>query len=108
MILNSSNTLLYIEPTGQKPKAAFIDSYTRKMTFAYQRPLSMGVLDRDGTFSKNHSTMGFQKCSYGVTSGPIDYELANNVITNSLCIHYLAWHRNEVPQSELDKSKYVI
>ena len=33
----------------------------------------------------------------------MDFLLPNGLVTNSLCVHYLAYHRDEVPPSELAK-----
>ena len=103
MIIYDTNTLLYIEPTTDKSETPTIDAYTRKMTAALKGRVSTGVLHQDGTYAKDSSTMGFQRCSCGATSDVVDYELEDLVITNSLCVHYLAWHRQEVPQTELYK-----
>ena len=103
MIISDPNTLLYIEPTSDKSETPTIDGYTRKMAAALQSRISTGVLQQDGTYDKDSSTLGFQRCSCRVTSDVVDYELSDGVITNSLCVHYLAWHRQEVPQTELDK-----
>ena len=54
-------------------------------------------------FVPNISTKGVHECICGAESDPCDYELEDGFITNSLCVHYLAYHRSEIPQSELDK-----
>lgn len=103
MIISNTNTLLYIEPASDKSEAPIIDIYTRKMAAALQSRISTGILREDGAYDKDFSTLGFQRCSCGVTSDNVDYELSDRIITNSLCVHYLAWHRQEVPQTELNK-----
>ena len=103
MIISKQNTLLYIEPTTQKSETPVMDTTTRKMAAAYAHQRTTGVLDPDGNYETGGSTMGFQRCVCGATSDPVDYELESGYITNSLCVHYLAWHRNEVPESELTK-----
>lgn len=103
MIIENANTLLYIEPLNQKSDSPVIDSLTKKMTAAFQNKKSTGVLLRDGTFNEGSSTMGFQRCACQATSDPVDYELTSGFITNSLCVHYLGWHRAEIPESELQK-----
>ena len=56
-----------------------------------------------GQFMEDAMTMGEQVCACGARSTNVDYLLPSGFITNYLCVHYLAWHRNEIPRSELDK-----
>lgn len=93
--------LLYIEPQGQRSTEPVIDELTKKMTAAF-KDYKTGS-GSQGQFMEDVMTMGHQTCACGAQSTNVDYLLPNGFITNSLCIHYLAWHRNEVPQVELDK-----
>lgn len=45
---------------------------------------------------------GFHECICGERSGTCDLHIGE-FITNSLAVHYLRWHRDEVPVSEIDK-----
>lgn len=45
--------------------------------------------------------MGFHTCGCGASSTAFDYELPNGDQTISLCMHYVAHHRSEVPSEEL-------
>lgn len=101
MIDNSPTMLLYIEPQNQKSDTPIVDDLTKKMTAAF-RKTKPGMLI-DGKF-KDIGTMGWHTCCCRARSDNTEHVLENmQSQTNSLCIHYLAWHRQEVPQSELDK-----
>jgi len=46
---------------------------------------------------------GWHECSCGERSSNQDIVLKDGTITNSLALHYLWFHRSEVPPSELAK-----
>jgi hypothetical protein len=46
---------------------------------------------------------GWHTCVCGASSGSDELVLSDGTITNSLALHYLERHRNEVPQAELNK-----
>lgn len=101
MINTDNNSILFIEPMQPTSPVPIIDELTKKMTAAYHATLP-GFL-HDGEIM-DVVTMGFQRCSCGATSDNVNHVLPDkSAETNSLCIHYLALHRNEVPQAELDK-----
>ena len=83
--------ILMIEPKGRKSTTPVIDVLTRKMTAAWRKRKT----------SKN-CYLGFHVCQCGACSDNHDH-LVDGILTNSLCIHYIAWHRTDVPQAELDK-----
>jgi hypothetical protein len=87
-----SDGLLYIEPQGAAADQPVIDETTRKMAAAYaaSTPSEFGY-------------RGFHMCACSATSDNRDHYLADGTDTNSLCVHYLAFHRPEVPQFQLDK-----
>ena len=93
--------LLFIEPLDQKSETPLLDEITKKMAAAF-RDYKTGS-GYDGQFMEDAATMGHQTCACGANSTNVDYLLPSGFITNYLCVHYLAWHRNEVPQLELDK-----
>ena len=98
MISNNKQHLLYVEPNGD-PIAPIIDELTRKMTAAFRLAPDDGPAYR-----------GFHQCTGGdceATSSNREHVLPNGMQTNSLCIHYLACHRSEIPQSELNKVKLL-
>ena len=85
--------ILMIEPSGRASATPLIDELTRKMTAAWRRR-------RD---SKD-SYRGFHVCACGAYSDNKDHWVSDdNLFTNSLCIHYLAFHRNDIPLEELEK-----
>ena len=101
MIDLSEKMLLYIEPQNQKSDTPVLDELTKKMTAAF-RDYKTGS-GYQGQFMEDAMTIGEQTCACGAKSTNLDYLLPSGFITNRLCVHYLAWHRSEVPQSGLDK-----
>lgn len=83
--------ILYIEPVQPRSAEPVIDELTRKMTAAL-RMATPGPRYR-----------GFHVCSCGAGSSNCDYTLPGGKQTNSLAVHYLALHRDEVPEGELAK-----
>ena len=84
--------VLYVEPGPYTPAEPVIDELTRKMTAAYRSAESDGMCWR-----------GFHVCRCGVNSTNHDFILPNGQQTNSLCVHYLAFHREDIPEAELAK-----
>ena len=87
----SKEGYLYIEPSGNVSETPIIDNLTRKMAAAFFQA------------KEGPGYRGFHVCECGVYSTNRDYQLPNGQWTNSLCVHYLAWHRYEVPVEELEK-----
>lgn len=82
-----------IEPSSRVSSAPIIDALTRKMTAAWrERRLT-------------DSTNGPHQCACGARSDTNWWRVGGEPgwPTNSLCIHYLAYHRDEVPAEELEK-----
>lgn len=92
--MQTSQGILMVEPSGKTSAAPIIDELTRKMTAAWRRRRDSDI-----------SWRGFHVCKCGVFSDNKDHWVGEGkgLLTNSLCIHYLAYHRDEVPQEELDK-----
>jgi len=87
----TSNGILYIEPTKNTSVEPITDEATRKMTAA----LRLGV--------PGIRYRGFHTCVCGAHSTNCDFTLPNGEQTNSLSIHYLAYHRDEIPKEQLQK-----
>lgn len=85
------NNLLFIEPSACTSSIPLVDSLTRKMTAAFRQGAIL------------YYCKGFHVCACGVFSSNSDYSLPNGDMTNSLCIHYLAFHRDEVPEAQLSR-----
>lgn len=83
--------ICYVEPTDKPAEQPIIDHLTKKMVAAFRQaqPLPFGF-------------MGVHQCNCGATSTSHDYVLPNGMITNSLCIHYLALHRETISSEQLE------
>jgi hypothetical protein len=88
----SNNGLLYIEPTQPASSGPVLDHLTRKVTAAFRKA---------GRPPGNWEWYGPHECVCGATSTSRDYRLPNGELTNSLCVHYVAHHRSEVPPDQL-------
>lgn len=92
MIKNDDNYLLFIEPKN-KPKNT-IDNLTHY--FAKQFLYMQG---------KDDFTKGFHICSCGEYSDNVTYDIdicGKTYITNVLALHYVQYHREEIPTRDLD------
>jgi len=97
--------LLQIEPQHKKSEFPVEDDLTRKM----EELLSTAEEGtyQSGKFDKNSGWRGFHICVCGEWSGNKDLMLKSGHITNSLAAHYLRWHREDVPESEIQKLKSI-
>jgi hypothetical protein len=86
----SDEGLLYIEPSAPASATPLIDHLTRKMTAAFR---SAGP--------SPGGWCGVHECVCGAVSTNRDYRLPSGETTNSLCVHYVAHHRSEVPPHQL-------
>ncbi len=104
MKFSTNIALLFIEPKNESSDNPLIDSATRKMSAALRLHTNKnGCLSPKGEFIPDTVLRGFHicGCKAGGSSASHDYVLPNGIITNSLCIHYLAYHRDEVPEDAL-------
>lgn len=87
----SDDGLLWIEPANEATPVPVIDRLTRKMCAAFRnlRPFA--------------ASGGVHVCICGAMCDSGVYELPNGDNTHSLCIHYVAHHRSEVPEKQLVK-----
>jgi hypothetical protein len=93
--------LLFIEPRRSPSAEPVVDEYTRRMAGAML------------SASPQAAYRGIHHCRCGAASTNCDYivRIAERVagspwhglLTNSLAVHYLALHRDEVPPGELAK-----
>jgi hypothetical protein len=86
----SDDGLLFIEPAGPASEEPLIDHFTRRMTAAVRAARPTGP-----------HWMGFHQCGCGAVSANHDFRLPGGAVTNSLCVHYVAHHRGEVPAGQL-------
>jgi len=98
--------LLYIEP--QQPPLAdpIIDELTWKMAAALNHCVATGGYQY-GQFSKGDRFRGWHTCSCGACSSNVDYLLPGGEVTNSLAVHYLAYHRHEIPPNQLERVRQM-
>ncbi len=85
------NGLLMIEPTHFASLEPVIDELTLKMTAAWRQRRTSDVGYR-----------GFHICKCGAWSDNKDHWV-DELLTNSLCIHYVAFHRKDLTSEELAK-----
>ncbi|MBI3072650.1 MAG: hypothetical protein HYY84_11100 [Deltaproteobacteria bacterium] len=98
-----SRELLFIEPTQQKSAQPTLDEITRKMTAAYRKTIEGSLVNGK---IEDIMFMGWHECVCGAMSDNTNHVLPDSSMeTNSLCIHYLAWHREEVPAREIEEVK---
>jgi hypothetical protein len=82
--------MLYLMPKNPPLGTPTIDELTMKMVASL----------RQATLPHRQSC-GFHTCACGAQSESTDLILSNGVRTNSLCVHYLAYHRAEIEAGEL-------
>ena len=82
--------LLFIEPAQPASSAPLLDELTRKMAAAFRASTPSPA-----------AWLGIHECICGAGSMNHDYILPDGRTTNSLCVHYLAYHRAEVPIEQL-------
>lgn len=93
--MKTEDGILMIEPAGEASSTPLIDELTRKMTAAWRKQRDSDIAYR-----------GMHFCKCGAISDNKDHYIggdAGAILTNSLCVHYLAFHRGDVPAVELDK-----
>jgi hypothetical protein len=92
MIVTENTHILFIEPTGKKSEP-IKDSLTNKVSNAML----------SATFNPYRVYKGWHTCVCGEHSDNKEWVLPNGQIINSLAYHYIAEHRDEVPEFELEK-----
>lgn len=92
MIQLDDEHLLMIEPAGE-PTQPVIDDITRKLTAVWRQRWTS-----PGGYRGWHDCTGL-RCA--AMSDNRDHKVMG-LLTNSLCIHYVAQHRTDVPQTMLD------
>lgn len=87
--------LLYVTPPGQ----VSIEPCNDELTIAMEAAFS--------TAETVQTWRGWHTCACGERSTNCDYMVAGCFTTNSLCVHYLRWHRDAVPARELNKVRGI-
>jgi hypothetical protein len=86
---------LFIEPKQPPAAEPIIDELTRQVTAAWR-----------ATKPSEYGYRGFHVCECGVASDSHDHFLPSGKNTNSLCVHYVAFHRHEL--SREDKTAILV
>ncbi len=90
-MVENPKRLLFIVPQQEPMSEPVLDSVTRRMCAAFRRA-------RQSSYAYG----GVHQCCCGALSSCVDYFLPDGSMTNSLCIHYVAHHRSEVPAEQLE------
>jgi len=105
---DNSRFLLYIEPKHeQKSNDPINDGVTKAVEISFSRSIS-GTADysdkhSNGNFREGGSWRGWHTSDCGECSGSRDYLLENGMITNDLCVFYLQYYRDAIPEIEMKK-----
>ena len=83
--------MFFIQPKRPPTAEPLIDELTMRMTSALRNARVPA-----------YQFLGVHACICGAVSDSTNRILANGAVTNTLCVHYLAYHRPEVPAAELD------
>lgn len=111
--IDNSKFLLYIEPNSKyKSEIPVNDELTGIMTLALSEAQfgcsNYNRVNAKETFMGKYGYKGIHITDCGKCSDNYDYLLKNGMITNSLCVFYLQYYREVIPQSELDKVKNLL
>lgn len=99
-----TNNLLFIEPSDNRTMEPIMDSLTRKMTASLRK--SDAGIEVDGVWTDKKDGggyFGYHKDACGCISDSSNHRLSNGRITNNLCVHYVAFHRWEIPLAQLEE-----
>lgn len=114
MILESSLSLLFIEPTQPKWLHRSNQGKYRWLKTALSEGTPGVYNSVTHAFQKKTHYMGVHTCTAldcGERSSAYDILLPNNMITNSLAYHYVVYHSDEIPSGEwlkLDQLKQYL
>ncbi len=90
--LYQKHGLLYIRPQTPASHVPLLDKATGRITAAFRKAYRIRWV-----FGGVHA------CICGATGDGYDFFLPNGILTPSLCIHYIAYHRDTVPLDQLAK-----
>ena len=109
------NVLLFIEPSSPPSQEPLIDEVVKKMTTALleaRKAGRIGFFDfscAEGKWWSNAQAPGGHECDAckeqgrDISSLNYDFEISGRLYTHSLCLHYLAYHREEVPEWQINR-----
>lgn len=105
---DNSKYLLYIEPKASQKSAQPVDDDITAIVKKCLYEAAIGTapysdLNDDGQFRQGDGWRGYHRTDCGKCSSANDYLLYNGMITNSLCVFYLRYYRDVIPDSEMKK-----
>jgi hypothetical protein len=111
--IDDSVFLLYIEPDkNEKSDVPVNDELTKIMEFALSKSIkgtsNYSDIKLEPNFRKGSGFKGFHRTDCGMISTNNDYLLENGMITNSLCVYYIQYYRDCIPDSEMKKVKKLL
>jgi hypothetical protein len=101
---NVENALLFIEPSSKIKESDMSEYIWLVELFKYAKRGCGEIMNNEWTCDQY---MGAHQCRCGKRSESRDFLFSNNMFTNSLCLHYLQWHRDEIPEIEFEKLKQL-
>ena len=102
-----NNLLLFIEPkVKEKLSEKVEDEFTEILERAVLEAIE-GTL-YNGAFKQNNRYKGIHTADDGSKSNNYDILLPNGLVTHTLCVHYLKWYRNSIPDSDFEKLKGLV
>ena len=107
MISNAPKALLYVHPRGGPDDTTpCLDTFTCFLFYQMQCSKAVNLLCHGIAvrYTLSNQEKHRSTCACGdLQSTEYDYLLPCGLITNSLSLHYLAFHRSEIPGSEWEK-----
>jgi hypothetical protein len=110
---DTTRFLLYIEPKkDEKLEIPVEDEITYIVDLALWEAKS-GIsnyyeINETPWFEEDNSFRGYHRTDCVERSTSCDYLLKNGMITNSLCVFYLKFYRNSIPESEMKKVRALV
>jgi hypothetical protein len=110
-IIDQPNACMYIATWKNPSPEPVIDALSVNMFFELKEAMDKkqsGTImfeNAQGVYEwkPGWGTKGVHSCFCDAASSALDYMLPCGLVTNTLALHYLVWHRSEVPESELAK-----
>jgi len=99
--------ILFMEPQLQRLNNPILDELTINLATLFVNNVARGTIGAE-SFEENIFSLGMHECKCGRLSQSTDYLLHDGLMTNSLCVHYLAYHRNEISESEINNLTLLI
>lgn len=106
---DESRYFLFIEPDASRKLASPVDDeLTAALQYALDRCQGWGTsnygdLNCKGKFVPDGTYRGLHFAEDGEVSSNNDCLLPNGLITNSLCVHYVRYYRDQIPETEMKK-----